>query len=108
MQTASMGTNSNATETTDQTTGSEGFDVSAGDSNEEEELASQDAIMDNNPYLSIAEVTADQQAAFDGNTISSHFHPNVQPPVLGFDPSIIQGEFDPFSLEFSDIIDFGV
>jgi hypothetical protein len=46
---------------------------------------------------SINAVTADQQQAYEGTPFSLHFHPNIQPPVLGFGPDMIQDDFDPFS-----------
>ncbi|RMD44179.1 hypothetical protein DV735_g1008, partial [Chaetothyriales sp. CBS 134920] len=48
---------------------------------------------------SINDVTADQQHAFAQVPFAMHFHPQVQPPVLGFDPGMIQDDFDPFSLD---------
>ncbi|KAL2433875.1 hypothetical protein ABEF95_011682 [Exophiala dermatitidis] len=59
-------------------------------------------------YLSIEHVTADQQAAFERNPLALHFHPGVQPPILGFDPRIIQDDFDPFDLDLSTLIDWEV
>ena len=47
---------------------------------------------------SINTVTTDQQRAYDRTPFALHFHPEIQPPVLGFDPNMIQDEFDPFSL----------
>ena len=47
---------------------------------------------------SIAAVSADQRHAYDRAPFASHFHPDVQPPILGFDPNLIQDDFDPFKL----------
>ena len=47
---------------------------------------------------SIDAVTADQQRAYERTPFFLHFHPEIQPPVLGFDPNMVQDEFDPFSL----------
>lgn len=51
---------------------------------------------DYNP--SINAITADQQQAYERTPFALHFHPDIQPPVLGFDPNIVQDDFDPFSL----------
>jgi hypothetical protein len=58
-----------------------------------------DPITDLHPDYrsSIATVTADQQQAYERTPFALHFHPDV-PPALGFDPNMIQDEFDPFSL----------
>ncbi|ETN43367.1 uncharacterized protein HMPREF1541_02526 [Cyphellophora europaea CBS 101466] len=48
-------------------------------------------------HPSIDTVTADQQRAYERTPFALHFHPEIQPPVLGFDPNMIQDEFDPFS-----------
>jgi hypothetical protein len=47
---------------------------------------------------SIGAVMADQQQAYERAPLAMHFNPQVQPPVLGFDPNNIQDDFDPFSL----------
>ncbi len=74
---------------------------------EEPEIELHDAIMNSNTYLSVAAVTADQQTAFDNiDTLALHFHPAIQPPVLGFDPRVIQDDFDPFDLDFSELINY--
>lgn len=59
-----------------------------------------DPIMNFRPDYqpSINAITADQQRAYEQTPFSLHFHPDIQPPVLGFDPNMIQDEFDPFSL----------
>ncbi|KIV97489.1 hypothetical protein PV10_01239 [Exophiala mesophila] len=57
-------------------------------------------------YLTIGAVTADQQAAYDQLEFGYHFHPDME-PVLGFDPRIIQDDFDPFDLDVSELFDFG-
>lgn len=48
-------------------------------------------------HPSIDTVTADQQRAYERTPFALHFHPEIQPPVLGFDPNMIQDEFDPFT-----------
>lgn len=63
-------------------------------------------LNNNNSYLSINAVTADQQATYEQLEIGYHFHPNMA-PVLRFDPRIIQDDFDPFDLDLSGYIDFG-
>lgn len=63
-------------------------------------------IINSNAYLSVADVTAEQQDAFEANTLALHFHPDVSPPILGFDPRVIQDDFDPFNLDLTDMIDF--
>jgi hypothetical protein len=35
-----------------------------------------------------------------------HFHPDIQQPVLGFNPATIQDDFDPFDL--SDCVNFDI
>ena len=57
---------------------------------------------------SINAVTADQQQAYERTPFALHFHPQIQPPILGFDPNIIQDDFDPFSLfvESGEFLDF--
>lgn len=66
--------------------------------------ASSDHLQDG--YLTIDAVTADQQAAYDQLEFGFHFHPDMQ-PVLGFDPRIVQDDFDPFDLSLNDLLDFG-
>ena len=65
--------------------------------------------MPNGYRPSIATVTDDQTHAFENTPFAIHFHPDVRPPVLGFDPREVQDDFDPFSfdLPLSDIFDFG-
>ena len=58
----------------------------------------------NDGYLTIEAVTADQQAAYERLEIGFHFHP-AMPQILGFDPRIIQDEFDPFNLDLNAYID---
>jgi hypothetical protein len=60
----------------------------------------------NDGYLTIGVVTADQQAAYDRYPEALHFHPGISPPILGFDPRVIQDDFDPFDLDLSHLIDF--
>ncbi|OQV10182.1 hypothetical protein CLAIMM_14217 [Cladophialophora immunda] len=54
-------------------------------------------------YLTIDAVNADQQAAYARTNGPSqaalHFHPQISPPILGFDPRVIQDDFDPFNLD---------
>ncbi|OAG34384.1 hypothetical protein AYO21_11470 [Fonsecaea monophora] len=54
-------------------------------------------------YLTIEAVTADQQSAYartNGAGLAAlHFHPQISPPILGFDPRIVQDDFDPFNLD---------
>ncbi|EXJ82279.1 hypothetical protein A1O3_06092 [Capronia epimyces CBS 606.96] len=76
---------------------------------EEERVLGQLSVEDitqNPAYLSIQHITTDQQAAFDGYALALHFHPNIQPPILGFDPRIIQDDFDPFDLDLSALINW--
>ncbi|KAK6371725.1 hypothetical protein LTS17_008548 [Exophiala oligosperma] len=94
---------------TSEVSSDEDMDVDAGIPNnvdDEPEVPVHEAIMNGNTYLSIATVTADQQAAFENNELALHFHPGIQPPILGFDPRIVQDDFDPFDLDFSGLIDF--
>ncbi|KIW87205.1 uncharacterized protein Z519_12107 [Cladophialophora bantiana CBS 173.52] len=53
-------------------------------------------------YLTIEHVIADQQSAYGRTNGPSqaglHFHPSISPPILGFDPRVIQDDFDPFNL----------
>ncbi|EXJ81902.1 hypothetical protein A1O1_07969 [Capronia coronata CBS 617.96] len=65
-----------------------------------------DDITSTPAYLSIQHVTADQQAAFESNALALHFHPRIQPPILGFDPRVIQDDFDPFDLDLSGLVDW--
>lgn len=48
---------------------------------------------------SMNEVTLDQQLAMQSTPGFAHWHPEIQPPILGFDPSMLQDDFDPFSFE---------
>ncbi|KAI1612724.1 mating-type protein MAT alpha 1-domain-containing protein [Exophiala viscosa] len=73
---------------------------------EENNELSMDAIINSNAYLSVAAVTAEQQDAFESNSLALHFHPDVSPPILGFDPRVIQDDFDPFNLDLSELINF--
>ncbi|EXJ54290.1 hypothetical protein A1O7_09628 [Cladophialophora yegresii CBS 114405] len=57
-------------------------------------------------YLTIEAVTTDQQHAFESNAAALHFHPNISPPILGFDPRVIQDDFDPFNLDLSPLVAF--
>lgn len=59
-------------------------------------------------YLTIQAVTDDQQAAYEHHALALHFHPTISPPILGFDPRIIQDDFDPFNLDLSAYIDWNV
>jgi hypothetical protein len=54
----------------------------------------------------IEQVTADQQQAFDQMPMAMHFHPGIQPPVLGFDPNMIQDDFDPYSFDADQYLNF--
>ena len=56
-------------------------------------------------YLTMEAVTADQQAAYERLEFGFHFHPDM-PPVLGFDPRIVQDDFDPFDLDLSSFVQF--
>lgn len=47
-------------------------------------------------------VTSDQQRAYQSTPAVAHWQPHIQPPILGFDPSTIQDDFDPFSFELDD------
>lgn len=105
-----MDTEASSIEATPEVSGDEDVDADAGISNnnvnDEAEVPIHDAIMSSNTYLTIAAITADQQAAFEDNDLALHFHPRIQPPILGFDPRIIQDDFDPFDLDFSGLINF--
>ena len=35
-----------------------------------------------------------------------HFHPAIQPPVLGFDPNLIQDNFDLYSFDIDQYLNF--
>ena len=54
----------------------------------------------------IEQVTADQQQAFDRMPMPLHIHPDIQPPVLGFDPNMIQDNFDPYSFNPDQYLNF--
>ncbi|ERF75013.1 hypothetical protein EPUS_08058 [Endocarpon pusillum Z07020] len=65
------------------------------------------------PYaenLSIETATADVQRALedypDEYPYAHHFHPEVGVPILAFDPTVIQDDFDPFDL--GDYVEFDV
>jgi hypothetical protein len=51
---------------------------------------------------SIGAVIAEQQEALEAYPsqypYTLHFHPDIQQPVLGFNPATIQDDFDPFDL----------
>ena len=59
-------------------------------------------------HPSISAVTADQQQAYERTPFALHFNPQIQPPILGFEPNIIQDDFNPFSLyvEAGEYLDF--
>jgi hypothetical protein len=59
-----------------------------------------------NDYITIEAVTADQQQAFARTAAALHFHPDISPPILGFDPRVIQDDFDPFNLDLSHLVAF--
>ncbi|KAK7897056.1 hypothetical protein LTR67_004944 [Exophiala xenobiotica] len=104
-----METDASSMDTPTEGTSDETVDAGVGGLHEEEEpeIELHDAIMNSNTYLSVAAVTADQQTAFDNiDTLALHFHPGVQPPILGFDPRVIQDDFDPFDLDFSELINY--
>ena len=57
------------------------------------------------PYgenLSIKTATADVQRAFedypDEYPYNHHFHPAVSQPIVAFNPTVIQDDFDPFNI----------
>jgi hypothetical protein len=54
-------------------------------------------------HLSIETATADVQSALDDYPdtypFNHHFHPTVDQPILGFDPTVVQDDFDPFDLD---------
>ena len=57
------------------------------------------------PYaenLSIETATADVQHALedypDEYPYAHHFHPATEHPILAFDPTVVQDDFDPFDL----------
>ncbi|KAL6241329.1 hypothetical protein RBB50_011802 [Rhinocladiella similis] len=110
LSSATVDTEASSIEATPEVSGDEDVDADAGISNnnvnDEAEVPIHDAIMSSNTYLTIAAITADQQAAFEDNDLALHFHPRIQPPILGFDPRIIQDDFDPFDLDFSGLINF--
>jgi len=54
---------------------------------------------------SIQTVIVDQQQAYDRYPFAVHFHPSA-PTVIGFDPHMVQDDFDPFSFELGDYVNF--
>lgn len=64
--------------------------------------------MENDYQPSIQAVTNDQQRALEAYPsrypYNLHFHPDIQQPALGFNPAMIQDDFDPFNI--SDYINF--
>lgn len=63
-----------------------------------------DASSSNTYNLSFDAVTQDQQRAYENTPATAHWHPAIQPPILGIDPNIIQDEFDPFSFEIDQVL----
>lgn len=65
------------------------------------------------PYgenLSIETATADVQKALedypDEYPFAHHFHPAVDRPILAFDPTVIQDNFDPYDLnDYINLVD---
>ncbi len=64
------------------------------------------------PYgenLSIETATTDVQRALDDYPdeypYAHHFHPAVEHPIVAFDPTVIQDDFDPFDI--ADFVTFG-
>lgn len=64
------------------------------------------------PYgenLSIETATTDVQSALDDYPdeypYAHHFHPAVEHPIVAFDPTVIQDDFDPFHI--ADFVAFG-
>lgn len=65
------------------------------------------------PYaenLSIETATADVQRALedypDEYPYNYHFHPAVNQPIVSFDPTIVQDDFDPFNI--GDFVNFDI
>lgn len=60
--------------------------------------------------LSIETATADVQRALeeypDEYPYAHHFHPAVENPILAFDPTVIQDDFDPFNISDFVNLDF--
>lgn len=63
------------------------------------------------PYgenLSIETATADVQRALDDYPdqypYDHHFHPAVHQPILAFDPTVVQDDFDPYDI--ADYVNF--
>jgi hypothetical protein len=60
--------------------------------------------------LSIETATADVQQALedypDEYPYNLHFHPAVDRPIVAFDPTVVQDDFDPFDL--NDFVNFNV
>lgn len=63
---------------------------------------------DYNP--SIGTVIAEQQGVLEAYPsqypYTLHFHPHIQQPALGFNPAMIQDDFDPFDI--SDYVNFDI
>jgi hypothetical protein len=59
---------------------------------------------------SIGTVIAEQQGALEAYPsqypYTLHFHPGIQQPVLGFNPGMVQDDFDPFDI--SDYVNFEI
>ena len=57
---------------------------------------------------SIGTVIAEQQGALEAYPsqypYTLHFHPDIQQPALGFNPGMVQDDFDPFDI--SDYVNF--
>lgn len=45
----------------------------------------------------MAAVTFDQQMTYNQTPAAAHWNPDISPPILGFDPALVQDPFDPFS-----------
>jgi hypothetical protein len=76
----------------------------------DDETANADASVLYSENLSIETATADVQRALeeyqDEFPYANHFHPATESPILGFDPNLVQDQFD--SYDINDFVDFGV
>jgi hypothetical protein len=75
-----------------------------------EDTANVDATASYAENLSIETTTAGVQRALEEYPgeypYAYHFHPAVDQPILAFDPTVIQDNFDPFDM--ADFVDFDI
>ena len=55
----------------------------------------------------MSDVVREQQRAFDSYPFATHFHPDL-PAVVGWDPSQVQDDFDPFTFDLEEIFKFDI